>query len=152
MASKLPLTERSVDSVKEYFKGHGKVTLVRFLMAGKPYPDDIANLNMPGWRGSPQADMVAVEFDTVEAAEIAVLKLSDSNNWRSSSQVQLLRSRQQKVAAEKQGPKIRKASENCANANISQSLNQNSLPSRDYNGYGIARSLPKQMAHSMSIS
>lgn len=151
MASKLPLSERSVDSVKEYFKGHGKVTLVRFLMAGKPYPDDIANLHLPGWRGSPQSDMVAVEFDTVEAAEVAVLKLSDSNNWRSSSQVQLLRSRQQKVTAEKHGPKVRKGSENCASTNMAQSLNHNSTNSRDCNGHGVARSLPKQM-HTMSIS
>lgn len=150
MASNLPLTERSVDSVKDYFNGFGKVTLVRFLMAGKPYPDDIANLHLSSWRGSPSSDMVAVEFDTVEAAELAVLKLSDSNNWRSSSQVQLLRSRQQKAAGEKHGPKVRKASEHCSSSS-SMSYNHSSTASRECNGYGIARSLPKQM-FGMSIS
>ena len=149
MASNLPLSERSVDSVKEYFRAFGKVTLVRFLMAGKPYPDDIGNLHLTAWRGSPASDMVAVEFDCVEGAELAVLKLSDSNNWRSSSQVQLLRSRQQKAASDKQVPKVRKASENCNST--SMSYNHSSVNSRDSNGFGVAKSLPKQM-FGMSIS
>lgn len=151
MASNLPLSERSVDCVKDYFKGYGRVTLVRFLSPGKPYPDDITSLHLPAWRGSPSVDMVAVEFETVEAAELAVLKLSDSNNWRSSSQVQLLRTRQQKhQAAEKMmhGPKVRKSSEHCG---MAYSLNHSSSGSRDSNGYGMAKSLPKQM-FGMSIS
>lgn len=151
MASNLPLSDRSVDSVKEYFKGFGRVTLVRFLSPGKPYPDDIASLHLPSWRGSPTMDLVAVEFDTVEAAELAVLKLSDSNNWRSSSQVQLLRTRQQKQLANDKtvhGTKVRKSSEHC---NAAYSLNPSSGVVRDTNGYGMARSLPKQM-FGMSIS
>lgn len=151
MASNLPLSERSVDCVKDYFKGFGRVTLVRFLSPGKPYPDDITSLHLPGWRGSPTADMVAVEFETVEAAELAVLKLSDSNNWRSSSQVQLLRTRQQKqLGADKvmHGPKVRKSSEHCA---MAYSLNHSTGVPRDSNGYGMAKSLPKQM-FGMSIS
>ncbi|KAL5260358.1 hypothetical protein ACHWQZ_G010474 [Mnemiopsis leidyi] len=150
MASNLPLSERSVDCVKDYFKGFGRVTLVRFLSPGKPYPDDITSLHLPACRGSPAVDMVAVEFETVEAAELAVLKLSDSNNWRSSSQVQLLRTRQQKhQAAEKMhGPKVRKSSEHCS---MAYSLNHSVGVARDNNGYSMAKSLPKQM-FGMSLS
>lgn len=40
-----------------------------------------------------QVEMIAVEFDTAEAAEDAVKKLADNNNWRSTSKIELLRPR-----------------------------------------------------------
>ena len=140
MASNLALAERSVECVKEHFKEFGKVTLVRFLVTGKPYPDDILNLKLKSWSGTPKPDTIAVEFDTVDAAEKAVLKLSGSNNWRSSAQVQLLRTRQQKQQMDARiNGKSRKSSE----PHLAHSFN-NSCTMRDSPLHN-PRSLPKQM-------
>jgi len=137
MACNLTLPERTVECVKDLFKDYGTVTLVRFLAPGKPYPEEIQKLGLPNWRGCPAQETIAVEFDSVDAAERTVLKLS--NNWRSTSQVQILRSKK----------KIRKNSEQCVPLahSLQNSCNINvarSLPANNRNGSSL-RSAPRSV-------
>jgi len=142
MASKLDLKEKSVDCVKSYFSMFGKVTLVRFLQPGKPFPDDINALRLRNYSSPPKVEMIAIEFDTPEAAEDAVKKLADNNNWRSSSKIELLRPRAKTPVQLAQ--KTRKCSEN----GIAQTMTNGSCLSGSYKANGnsnYAKSLPQQM-------
>lgn len=142
MATKLDLKEKSVDCVKSYFSMFGKVTLVRFLQPGKAFPDDINALRLRNYSTPPKVEMIAVEFDTAEAAEDAVKKLADNNNWRSSSKIELLRPRAKTPGLP--GAKTRKCSEN----GIAQTMSTNgSCLSGSYKGSNgnYAKSLPQQM-------
>lgn len=139
MASKLDLKEKSVDCVKSYFSMFGKVTLVRFLQPGKAFPDDINALRLRNYSSPPKVEMIAVEFDTAEAAEDAVKKLADNNNWRSTSKIELLRPRAKTPVA---GAKSRKCSEN----GMAQTMTNGSCLSGSYKSNGnYAKSLPQQM-------
>lgn len=140
MASKLDLKEKSVECVKSYFSMFGKVTLVRFLQPGKPFPDDITALRLRNYSSPPKVEMIAIEFDTPEAAEDAVKKLADNNNWRSSSKIELLRPRA-KAPVQPAQQKARKCSEN----GIAQTLNNNCLSGSYKSNSNYAKSLPQQM-------